>query len=80
MPDSFTCPLASLHEAEAAVGRILDRLGDRARSFRAPPSPPTTCCGRGCHGCVWEGYYAALDYWRADALARLTPTGSPAPG
>ncbi len=36
-----------------------------------PPPEPTTCCGRGCHGCVWEGFYTALDGWRSDALALL---------
>ena len=39
--------------------------------FRQPPPEPTGCCGRGCNGCVWEGYYAALQWWREDALALL---------
>ena len=39
--------------------------------FRAAPPEPTGCCGRGCNGCVWEGYYAALQWWREDALALL---------
>ena len=39
--------------------------------FRKPPPEPTGCCGRGCNGCVWEGYYAALHWWREDALALL---------
>ncbi|MBX3626380.1 MAG: oxidoreductase [Rhizobacter sp.] len=42
-------------------------------SLRVPPPEPTTCCGRGCNGCVWEGWYAAVDYWREEALLRLAP-------
>jgi len=33
-------------------------------------SEPTACCGRGCSGCVWQGYYAALLGWR-DAARNL---------
>lgn len=32
---------------------------------------PTTCCERGCNGCVWEGFYAAMNHCRTDALAPL---------
>ncbi|WP_291021239.1 oxidoreductase-like domain-containing protein [Hydrogenophaga sp.] len=39
--------------------------------LRAPPPEPTTCCGRGCNGCVWEGYYNAVRYWADDALEQL---------
>jgi Oxidoreductase-like protein, N-terminal len=46
-----------------------------AANFRPPPPVPTTCCGRGCHGCVWEGYYAALGAWRDDAIERLRVPG-----
>jgi hypothetical protein len=31
------------------------------------------CCGRGCNGCVWEGYFAAVAYWRDEALLILEP-------
>ncbi|WP_252374483.1 oxidoreductase-like domain-containing protein [Hydrogenophaga sp. 2FB] len=44
---------------------------DLDTALRPPPPEPTTCCERGCNGCVWEGYYAALNFWREDALARL---------
>jgi hypothetical protein len=80
MPALFTARLGSLAEAQATIARILERLGDRAEGFRAPPEPPTTCCGRGCNGCVWEGYFTALNYWREEARARLTPAESPVPG
>jgi Oxidoreductase-like protein, N-terminal len=39
--------------------------------LRQPPPEPTTCCGRGCNGCVWEGFFDAARYWEEDALAAL---------
>ena len=40
-------------------------------ALRAPPPEPTTCCGRGCNGCVWEGYLDAAEYWRQEALLQI---------
>jgi hypothetical protein len=40
-------------------------------TLRAPPPKPTSCCGRGCKGCVWEAYYGAVSYWLEDASQLL---------
>lgn len=47
-------------------------------ALRPPPPEPTICCGRGCNGCVWDGYYTALSYWRDDACELLAPPRSAA--
>ena len=57
---------AALNAQAAAVGIAL----------RAPPPLPTSCCGRGCHGCVWEGFYAAATSWCSDAEQALNPNES----
>jgi len=50
-------------------------LGDQARALglalRRPPPEPDTCCGRGCNGCVWEGFYDAAQWWVEDAEAAI---------
>jgi len=40
-------------------------------TLRPPPPEPDSCCGRGCNGCVWEGFLAAAVFWREDALLAL---------
>jgi hypothetical protein len=47
------------------------RAGALGITLRTPPSEPDTCCGRGCNGCVWEGYLAAAGFWRDDALLAI---------
>lgn len=69
----------------ASARALIDALGARLRSagiepgqsFRRPPPEPTSCCGRGCNGCVWEGYFTALQWWREDALELLAAGLSP---
>lgn len=50
-----------LRRQAAELGQVL----------REPPPEPTTCCGRGCNGCVWESYYAAAAWWQEEALQTL---------
>ncbi len=69
-------PLADLATARALVAHLrglAQRKGiaDLDAALRPPPPEPTSCCERGCNGCVWEGYFEALQHWRADVLALL---------
>lgn len=71
--DPASVPLADLATAQALIAHLrglAQRRGiDLDAALRPPPPEPETCCGRGCNGCVWEGFYEALHHWREDALA-----------
>ena len=67
---------AEMWVGDAASAQSMFVLGlalaqQRALTLRSPPPEPTTCCGRGCNGCVWEGFVAGAVYWREEALLIL---------
>lgn len=69
-------PLTDLATAHALIAHLQGMAQrehgiDLDTALRPPPPEPSTCCERGCNGCVWEGYYTALQCWRVDALATL---------
>ena len=62
--------------AMAMFSTLQERAAAADITLRSPPLEPTTCCGRGCNGCVWEGWYAAVAYWREDAEEAISNTKS----
>jgi hypothetical protein len=64
-------PLTDRASALALFAALQARAAQQGITLRTPPPEPTSCCGRGCNGCVWEGYFAAVVYWRDEALLML---------
>ena len=69
---SDTALLQPLTQARSQIALWQQHAAAAAVTLRQPPPEPTSCCGRGCNGCVWEGYYDALAFWLEDAAQAMT--------
>ncbi len=64
-------PLTDKESAKSMFRILNTAAAAKGIKLRPAPEEPTTCCGKGCNGCVWEGYYEAVVYWRDEALLML---------
>ena len=72
MSDDLQTPLpTSADQAKQWIADLSTRLTAQGILLREPPEEPTNCCGRGCLGCVWEGYMSAAGYWCEQAREAL---------
>ncbi|MEG0676590.1 MAG: oxidoreductase-like domain-containing protein [Comamonas sp.] len=74
-PEALLQPLS---QAQAQIALWTGRAAALQLSLRPPPPQPTSCCGRGCNGCVWEGFFDALQFWCEDAEQAVTEAAAAA--
>ncbi len=58
----------AIDNARTVIRDVQSSLQQQGLSLRPPPPEPSTCCARGCQGCVWESYFDAVVFWRDDAV------------
>jgi len=54
-----------MKQREKCLGRGCESPQVHQKDFYPRPQEPTTCCGRGCEGCVWISYFEALARWES---------------
>ena len=64
---SNAIPQGPLADTLAMFAALQQRALVAGVTLRKPPPLPSGCCGRGCNGCVWEGFHEAAAYWQAEA-------------
>jgi hypothetical protein len=52
-----------MKQIKMCSGRECDSPQVHQKDFYPRPEEPTTCCGKGCEGCVWISYFEALNRW-----------------
>lgn len=67
-PTVQVMPVIDRESAAHMFLTLTDHAQRLGLTLRPPPPEPTACCGRGCNGCVWEGFFAATTFWQEDAL------------
>jgi hypothetical protein len=76
MPSIALIPLTDPSSAQTVFANLQDQADLLSLALRPSPPMPTSCCGRGCNGCVWEGFYTAAMYWQEDALLAIAAAGA----
>jgi hypothetical protein len=71
LQEAALLPLTQAADADRMFAALQALALQHGVALRAPPPHPSSCCGRGCNGCVWEGFMDAALFWREDAMAAL---------
>jgi hypothetical protein len=72
MNDALPTPVPdNAYQARQWIKALLLQLAQQQQTMRDPPEEPDSCCGRGCDGCVWFGYFDAVGYWCEQARQAL---------